>query len=76
MPKTGLTAFRLQALSGDNGADSAAPSVTDPGEQEDPASVLDAIGEIASGRMAKAEVSLCQVMSTSIGVATFIMSSA
>ena len=54
--KANLTAFRLQALSGDNGADSAAPSVTDAGDQEDPSSVLDAIGEIASGRMAKVEV--------------------
>lgn len=57
--KTNLTALRLQALSGDNGGDSAAPSVTDPGDQGDPASVLDAIGEIASDRVAataKAEV--------------------
>ena len=57
--KTNLTALRLQALSGDNGQDSTAPSVTDPGDQEDPASVLDAIGEIASDRVAataKAEV--------------------
>lgn len=57
--KPNLTALRLQALSGDNGGDSAAPSVTDPGDQEDPASVLDAIGEIASDRVAataKAEV--------------------
>ena len=57
-PKANLSAFRLQALSGDNGGDSNAPSVTDPGDQEDP-SVLDVIGEIASGRVAagvKAEV--------------------
>lgn len=54
-----LTALRLQALSGDNGQDSTAPSVTDPGDQEDPASVLDALGEIAGDRVAataKAEV--------------------
>lgn len=55
-PKANLTAFRLQALSGDNGGDSAAPSVTDAGDHEDPSSVLDVIGEIASGRVAKAEV--------------------
>ena len=54
-PKANLTALRLQALSGDNCADSAAPSVTDAGDQDDP-SVLDVIGEIASGRVAKAEV--------------------
>ena len=64
LAKTNLTALRLQALSGDNGGDSAAPSVTDPGDQEDPASVLDAIGEIASDRVAatvKAEVGLIPV---------------
>ena len=61
LQKPSLTALRLQALSGDNGPDSTAPSVTDPGDQDDPASVLDAIGEIASDRMAatvKAEVAL------------------
>ena len=57
-----MSAFRLQALSGDNGGDSNAPSVTDAGDQEDP-SVLDVIGEIASGRVAagvKAEVHSAQ----------------
>ena len=56
-PKASLSAFRLQALSGDNGADSAAPSVTDEGDKEDP-SVLDAIGEIASGRVADGTVKM------------------
>ncbi len=42
-----------QAMKGENGEDSAAPSVTDPGNQEqDPAaSILEAMGEIASGRV-------------------------
>jgi hypothetical protein len=46
-----LSGLRLQAMRGENGEDSAAPSVTDPGNQDDPASILEAMGEIASGRV-------------------------
>lgn len=56
-----LSSMRLQAMKGENGDDSAAPSVTDPGNQDDPASILEAMGEIASGRVdaiVKPEVSL------------------